>query len=271
MSPISPAQRVGRPILHVAPRSTRRRTYLREASACVSRIPRQRDSAISGRMLDCRIGSTGIRQPVSFRQVVPGSPFLHRVATADGRMPVFVDGCCARPYPALRESVRSGARISEEKRDHLRGTAGRRRVALIEEGAERNKRRTPKPLSQRPPRRRCEQHLAASLSGAAKHCFTSKDPCGSVWRFSEKQNLTHFRMRHQVAAAALFRATDRFLNLPPERPLRRPARCWLPLGRLPRPEPDCKSLPARNLPQGFPPRLIYKQARHGQCATSVLS
>lgn len=28
-----------------------------------------------------------------------------------------------------------------------------------------------------------------SLSGAAKHCFSSKDPCGSVWRFSEKQIL----------------------------------------------------------------------------------
>ena len=88
-----------------------------------------------------------------------------------------------------------------------------------------------------------------SLSGAAKHCFTSKDPCGSVWRFSEKQNLTHFRMRQQVVTAALFRATGRILNSPPELPLRRPARCWLPSSKVPRPEPVCKRLPARNLQQ----------------------
>lgn len=31
-----------------------------------------------------------------------------------------------------------------------------------------------------------------SLTGSGQGCFDSKDPCRSVWRFSEKQFLTHF-------------------------------------------------------------------------------
>jgi hypothetical protein len=111
--PISPAQRVGRPITHVTPRSTRRRTHLREASACVGRFPRQRDSAISGRMLDCRVSSTGIRQPVSFRRLVPGSPFCtgSQLLTVGCRS--FSTAAVIALYLALREPRQSGARDSK--------------------------------------------------------------------------------------------------------------------------------------------------------------
>jgi hypothetical protein len=55
---------------------------------------------------------------------------------------------------------------------------------------EKNRERQPRPLSQRPPRRTVEQHLAALPFGSGQALpLLSKDPCGSVWRFSEKQIL----------------------------------------------------------------------------------
>ena len=97
-----------------------------------------------------------------------------------------------------------------------------------------------------------------SLSGAAKHCFTSERPLRvSLAVFSGSRYSTHFRMRQQVVTEALLTATGRFLNLPPESPFRRPARCGSPFGKLPRPEADCKRLPARN------PQQVVQAGRMG--------
>ncbi len=71
--------------------------------------------------------------------------------------------------------------------------------------AEKKRERQPRPLTERPPRRRHEQHLAALPCGerpSTASCL--KDPCGSVWRFSVKQFSTHFSLRQQVVTVADF-------------------------------------------------------------------
>lgn len=80
----------------------------------------------------------------------------------------------------------------------------RRSEGAEKDGQEKKRERQPRPLSQRPPRRTVEQHLAALPFGSGQALpLLSKDPCGSVWRFSEKQILDALQMRQQVVAAAL--------------------------------------------------------------------
>ena len=50
-----------------------------------------------------------------------------------------------------------------------------------------------------------------SLTGAAKHCFDSKDPCGSVWRFSEKQILDALQYASSSFDRSLLLATGNLL------------------------------------------------------------
>ena len=65
--------------------------------------------------------------------------------------------------------------------------------------------RTPKPLPQRPPRRRVEQHLAALPFGSGQvAASTLQEPFGSGWRFCEKQFLTHLNSVNQYVTAAFF-------------------------------------------------------------------
>ena len=220
----------------------------------MSRIPRQRDSAISGRMLDCRISNTGIRQPVSFRQVVPVSPFCTG-SPADGRLPVFVDGGCDRPLSGFAGGGRSGARISEE----CRGTAGRRFGGAEEKDRKRSRSANQSRSSRAPAKARLEQHSRVLPSREPPSTASRlKDPCGSVWRFSlEAVSMYSTKLRQSVLTEALLTATGRFLNLPPESPFRRPARCGSPFGKLPRPEADCKRLPARN------PQQVVQAGRMG--------
>lgn len=80
---------------------------------------------------------------------------------------------------------REGARVGENL------PSGEREAK--EERASKKRERQPRPLSQRPPRRRVEQHLAAlPFRERPSTASTLQDLFRSGWRFCEKQFSTHF-------------------------------------------------------------------------------